>query len=236
LGILGALTTPDPRRRTFSGYTSAAMHPDDDNFDPNDRPAPAPEHEMALAARALEYTRKFAVPSEPLAAYVFAADSLLGEAVADRIPWEHEGPHPRVVTENGRLRVGWAPLATIAAAIESYSSDDATALRKFPASDVGVWTVVHVRTAVTIARVERNELLTMEVEKHRETIPPEPAGDPYDLPPAPRAYPTFRTGCRYTAAGTHDGLGPRYVTFDDKGRLELVAQTCSRCDRNSLVA
>jgi hypothetical protein len=99
--------------------------------------------DLAVATRALEYARAISVPVTPLGAYVCAAETRFGERIANRIPWTRGAPHPAILTQELRLAVGWAPIASLIRAIEPDAPEEAARLGGLPASDVGIWTAVH---------------------------------------------------------------------------------------------
>jgi hypothetical protein len=191
--------------------------------------------DLAVATRALEYARAIAVPVEPLGAYVCAAETRFGERIANRIPWTRGAPHPAILTQELRLAVGWAPIASLIRAIEQDAPEEAARLRSLPASDVSVWTAVHTGEQVSVERVSLHELRAMrnEVDRHCATIPPPSPDDPYyeeymagDLRRT-RVYAEFPGRC--PAGGEHDVAGPPYLIFGNDVEVVVDGRTCSKC-------
>jgi hypothetical protein len=192
--------------------------------------------DLAVAARALEYARTLSVPVTPLGAYVCAAETRFGDRIANRIPWTRGAPHPAIMTEELRLAVGWAPIASLIRAIEPDAPGEAARLRGLPASDVSVWTAVHAGEQIAVERVSLRELRAMrdEISVHFATIPPPSEDDPYyEEYMASRGFCRTRVYAEFpgrcAAGGEHDVAGPPYMVFGDGGQVVVDGRTCSKC-------
>jgi hypothetical protein len=190
-----------------------------------------PSVEIPLAVHGLEFTRVLAVPTEPLAAYACAMDFPLAAKLADRIGWTHGAPHPRVFTEGLRLVVGWAPIRLLADAIAEIAPAEARVLRGSAPSDVATWTLLHVTDAVTIASVDRTDLLSRFPLCSHATVPS--LND--ELPGGTREPVVFTDfpGVCPRDGGAHDVDGAPHVGFRAYRVMAFHACTCSKCGEDN---
>lgn len=111
---------------------------------------PAADIDLLHAWGLLERARVAADPRESPVALLIDKDGAAGARLLREL-----GSAARSLVENGQGLCGWVPRAEVARALGRVDALEALRLERAPATDVGVWTVVHAARTCVVAEQRR---------------------------------------------------------------------------------